>query len=39
MYNRTVPSSFSSTMWSWKTLSYKVRGCCTADGMMVCSAI
>lgn len=29
-----MPSSFSSTMWSSKTLSYKVRGGFTADGML-----
>lgn len=34
MYSRTVPSSFSSTMWSSKTLSYRVCGGFTADGMV-----
>jgi hypothetical protein len=29
-----VPSSFSSTMWSSKTLSYRVCGGFTAEGMM-----
>ena len=33
IYNRIVPSSFSSTIWSWETLSYRVCGGFTADGM------
>jgi hypothetical protein len=28
-----VPSSRSWTMWSWKTLSYSVRGLMSADGI------
>jgi hypothetical protein len=29
-----VPSSFSSTIWSLKTLSYKVWGCFTIPGIV-----
>ena len=35
MYSSTVPSSFSSTMCASKTLSYKVCGGLTAEGMAV----
>ena len=33
IYNRIVPSSRSSTMWPWKTLSYRVWGFLSGDGI------
>lgn len=34
-----MPSSLSSTIWSWKTLSYSVRGAPSATGMVVGSEV
>jgi hypothetical protein len=35
IYNKMVPSSCSFTMWSSKTLSYKVFGVLSAEGILI----